>query len=91
MEGRRWSAERFIVFQAVILQWTMEVRRAQDIRQKLERRIDEWKEGHYCILVKNKTCTSRAMISKVARGMCEEAIAKTLAYLVLKGVIRTTV
>ena len=43
------------------------------------------------MLVKNTTRTSRAMVSKVARGMLEEAISKTFTSLVLKGEIRTAV
>ena len=47
------------------------MRRAQDIRQRVERCIFEWKDGHYRMLVENTTRTSRAMVSKVVRGMSE--------------------
>ena len=43
------------------------------------------------MMVEDMTHTSRAMISKVARGMSEEAILKTFISLVLKGKIRTVV
>ena len=91
MEGRQWSPKRFIIFQVVTLQRTTEVRSARDIHQQVKMRIVEWKEGRYCMLVENTICTSRAMVSKVASGMSEEAIAKTFTSLVLKGKIHTTV
>ena len=43
------------------------------------------------MLVEDTTRISRAMVSKVARGMSEEAISKTFTSLVLKGKIRTAV
>ena len=43
------------------------------------------------MLIEDTTCTSRAMVSKVARGMSEEAISKTITSLVLKENILTAV
>ena len=43
------------------------------------------------MLVENTTCTSKAIISKGARGVSEEAIAKTFTSLVLKDKIHTAV
>ena len=43
------------------------------------------------MLIKDKTRTSRAMVSKVARGMPEESISKTFTSLVLNGKMRTAV
>ena len=43
------------------------------------------------MLVKDTTSTSQAMVSKVARGVSEEALSKTFTSLVLKGKIQTTV
>jgi len=42
------------------------------------------------MLVEDMTRTSRAMVTKVARGMLEERISKTITSLVLKGKILTT-
>ena len=91
MKGRLWNAKRFIVFQTIILKRTMEVQRAQNIRQQVKRRIVEWKEGHYRMLVEDTTRTSRAMISKVARGVSKEVILNTFNSLLLIGKIRTAV
>ena len=61
------------------------------MRQRVERRIVDWCAGQYKILVKDTTCTSCAMVLKVARGVSEEAISTTFTSLVLKGKIRTVV
>ena len=45
VERRRWNSERFIVFQAVILQRMTEVLRARDICQRVKRWIVDWREG----------------------------------------------
>ena len=84
VEGRQWNAERFIVFQTVILQRITEVRRARDIHQRVKRRIVEWREGWYRMMVEDTTRTSSAMILKVARGMPEEAILNAFTSLVFK-------
>ena len=88
-EGRRWNSERFIIFQAVVLQKTTSVRRARIICQQVERRTIDWRAGRYLILVEDTTRTNRAMVSKVARGMTEEAISKNFTSLILKEKIQT--
>ena len=45
VEGSQWNSERFIVFQAVILQRMTEVLRARDICQRVKRWIVDWREG----------------------------------------------
>ena len=48
---RRWNAERPLVFCAVVLQTTPGVRRARDIRRRVDRRLDLWEEGKFAGLV----------------------------------------
>ena len=43
------------------------------------------------MLVKDITCTSLAMISKITRGVSEEVVSKTFTSLVLKGKIHSAV
>ena len=45
VEGRRWNIERFIVFQAVVLQRMTDVYQAGDIHQQVKRRIVDWQAG----------------------------------------------
>jgi hypothetical protein len=42
---RRWNSERPLVFAATILQTTPGVRRSQDTRRRLARRMDLWEQG----------------------------------------------
>ena len=91
VERRQRNSKRFIVFQAVVLQRTTDVRQVRDIWQRVERRIVDWCAGRYKMLVEDTIRTSRTMVSKVARGMSEEAISKTSTSLVFKEKIRTTV
>ena len=56
--GRRWNSERFIVFQAVILQRSGEVKKAKDIRERIQWRLREWRKGNYDMLVQETVRTS---------------------------------
>ena len=94
MEGivkRRWNSEKFVVFQAVILQRSIDVTRARDIRRRIETRLQQWSEGKIDMLVQDTVRTSRAMVATIRRGMSEETIAKTFTSMVLKGKIRQAV
>ena len=91
VERRQRNSKRFIVFQAVVLQRTTDVRQVRDIWQRVERWIVNWRAGQYKMLLEDTTRTIRAMVSKMARRMSEEAISKTFTSLFLKGKIRTAV
>ena len=88
---RKWNSERFIVFQAVLLQRSPDVKRARDIRRRVETRLRLWREGRFNMLVQDTVRTSRTMISSIRRGMSDETIAKTFTSMVLKGKIRAAV
>ena len=51
VKERRWNSERFVVFQAVILQRTSDVKRARDIRRRIETRLGEWRQRYFTMLV----------------------------------------
>ena len=86
-----WNSERFVVFQAVILQRSPDVKRARDIRRRIKIRIRHWREKQFTMLVQDTVRTSRALISTMRRGMSEESVAKTFTSMVLKGKIRAAV
>ena len=66
---RSWNSERFVVFQAVILQRSPDVKRARDIRRRIEIRLRHWREKQFTMLIKDTVQTSRALISTIRRGM----------------------
>jgi hypothetical protein len=49
--SRKWNAERFIVFQMVVLQRTRDVTRAADIKERITKRLDAWERGEFLSLV----------------------------------------
>ena len=54
---RLWNSERFIVFQTVILQQSQHVTASHAIRQRIEKRLDNWGEGKHSMLVEDSLCT----------------------------------
>ena len=55
---RLLNLERFIVFQAVILQRSRHVTASHGIRQRIEKRLDAWEDSKHVMLIKNtlRTC-----------------------------------
>ena len=48
---RSWNSERFVVFQAVILQRSPDVKKARDIRRRIEIHLRHWREKKFTMLV----------------------------------------
>ena len=67
------------------------VQRAQNIRQRFERRLEKWRAGSFAMLVQDTVCTSHTQITKTTHGMTEESIANTYSSLVFHGKIRAAV
>ena len=88
---RRWNSERFIVFQAVILQRSAEVKQAKDIRERIQWRMKEWKAGNFDMLIQETVRTSLGLLSDIRQGQYEEQISKTFTRMVLQGKIRQAV
>ena len=88
---RRWNSERFIVFQSVILQRSREVKKAKDIRRRIEGRLRDWREKKYDMLVQDTVRTSLSLIQDIKGGMTEEQIGKRFTKMVLEGKIRQAV
>lgn len=88
---RRWNSERFIVFQAVILQRSGEVKKSKDIWRRIETRLRDWKLGKYDMLIQETVRTSIALVQKITRGETEASQVKTFTRMVLQGKIRQAV
>ena len=83
--ARRWNGERFIIFQSVILQRSGEVKKARDIRARIQWRLKEWKAGKYDMLVQDTVWTSIGLMDDTRRGQTEAQIGKTFTRMVLQG------
>jgi hypothetical protein len=47
IKAQKWNAERFIVFQIIILQRSQEVKKAKDVRRQLTWRMEAWQQGKF--------------------------------------------
>jgi hypothetical protein len=87
---RRWNSERPLVFVSVVLQTTSGVRRARDIRKRLEQRMRLWDQGRYGALVDD---TEAEVQGRIGTGLPPDEETKARAYnaRVLSGRIRSAV
>ena len=64
---------------------------SQDIRRRIEKRLDAWEAGSYMILVEDTLRSSTQYLTTVCREETVEHRAKTFHGLVLRGKLRTAV
>jgi hypothetical protein len=88
---RQWNAERFLIFQNVILQRERTVKRSRDIRQRLSRRMDAWELGKFQMLVEDTIRTKEASLSFKQGFSTPEQRAKIYNSKMLRGDIRGAV
>lgn len=60
--SRKWNAEKMIVFIAVILQRSRDVKKSRDIRRRIERRLEEWSNGKFDMLLQDTVRTNLSLI-----------------------------
>jgi hypothetical protein len=87
---RKWNSERPLVFVAVVLQTTPEVRRARDIRQRLSRRMDLWEQGCHAALV-DDTEAEVGSRGTSTRAPDDETLARAFNARVLSGRLHSAV
>ena len=73
------------------LQRARRVTASQDIRRRIERRLDAWEAGRYKILVEDTLRSPTEYFTAVRREETAEHRAKTFHGLVLRGKLRTAV
>ncbi len=76
IQARKMNAERFIVFQIVVLQRSREVKKAKDVRKRLTWRMDAWQQGKFSMLVQNTERTMESLLSAKQGGLTNEQRAK---------------
>ena len=81
---RKWNSERPLVFAATILQTTPGVRRSQDIRRRLARRMDLWDQGCFSALVDDTEVEIRSRFAS-PRPLSDDAKARAFNAKVLSG------
>jgi hypothetical protein len=88
---RKWNSDRFVVFQAVILQKHRDVKGAGDIRKRINNRLDSWANESFAMLVQDTQRTALSQLSRLQGTETEEQRAKTFNRLILQGKIRAGV
>ena len=91
VRNRQWNSGRFIVFQTVILQQARHITAYQEIRQRIEKRLDAWEAGHHGMLVEETLRTCAQYLTAACREESEEHRDKTYYILVLRGKLQTAV
>ena len=81
--------ERFIVFHTVALQRARHVTSSQDIRRRIETRLDAWEAGQFAMLVEDMLRSSTQYLTAVRQEETAEHRAKTFHGLVFRGKLRT--
>ena len=81
--SRTCNDEQFIIFMAAVLQRSPEVKKAQDIRKRIETRLEQWSRGKYNMLVEDTVRASMSLINSKRCSMTDEHIAKTYTRLVI--------
>jgi hypothetical protein len=89
--SRKWNSERWIVFQVVILQCTREVKGAKDIKERLIRRMDDWKKGNFLQLVQETERDMKTYLTSKRNGLSHEQRAKIFNDKMMRGEIRSAV
>jgi hypothetical protein len=82
---RHWNSERPLVYAAVILQASPGVRRARNIRRRLERRMDCWDQGHFTALIDDSKAEMKANARPRNRQADPEVTARAFDARVLTG------
>jgi hypothetical protein len=91
IQARKMNAERFIVFQIVVLQRSRKVKKAKDVRKRLTWRMDAWQQGKFSKLLQNTERTMKSLLSAKQGGLTPEQRAKIFHRKMLRGDVRGVV
>ena len=73
---RKWSFERAIVFIVAVLQHTSSVKKAKDVNERLDARIQAWQYGTHDMLV--QTADMKANMTKLPGNMTDAKFTELL-------------
>ena len=82
---RKWNFERAMVFIMAILQRTSSVKKAKDVKERLESRIQAWKEGKYDMLVQTAERDMKAKMASSRGNMTDAKIHKIFDDMMKRG------
>jgi hypothetical protein len=91
IQAQKMNAERFIVFQIVVLQPSREVKNAKEVRKRLTSRMDAWQQGKFSKLVQNTERRMETLLSAKQGRLTPEQRAKIFHRNMLRGDVRGAV
>ena len=86
---RKWNSERVVVFLLVVLRRTAIVKRARDVRRRVEMRLDLWEQGCHSALVDDTEAEAKGGAKRTSRDRA--AAAKAFHAKVMAGRLRSAV
>jgi hypothetical protein len=89
--SRKWNAEKFIVFQMVILQRSRDVTSAKGIKDRINKRLDGWGRGEFLDLVQDTEREMKAALTSNQKGSTSEQRAKIFNQKMLRGDVKSAV
>jgi hypothetical protein len=91
IRARKMNAEKFIVFQIVIMQRSRDVKQAKDIRKRISRRLNAWDEGKFKMLIRDTERDLKSFLSTKQGNVTAEQRAKIFHRKMLRGDVRGAV
>jgi hypothetical protein len=89
--SREWNSKMWIVFPMVILQCTRDVKGAKEIRSRLTRRMNDWRDGNFLALVQETERDMKTYLSSKRNGTTPEQRAKIFNQKMERGELRSAV
>jgi hypothetical protein len=91
IKSRKFNSEVLMVYIMVILQRTKDVKGSGDIRRRLTRRMNDWEEGKFLMLVQETERDMKAHLTANRKGTTSEQRAKQFHSQMLRGNVRGAV
>ena len=85
---RKWNFERAMVFMMTVLQRTSSVKKAKDVKERLDTRIQAWKDGKFDMLVQTAERDMKANMTNLRGNMTDAKIHKIFDDMMKRGKIR---
>ena len=83
--------ERVLIFSAVILQCDRMVRKGGDVRRLIERRLSQWRDGNFDLLLQEADRCDSGLCSSHGCALKDTDIVRVFSCLILCGKLRTAV
>ena len=88
---RNFPSERVLVFSSVMLQRNRMVHKGADIRRLLDWHVDQWRDGHFDLLVQEADCCDSGLKHSRRANVDEDDNTRIFSRLILQGKVKAAV